>query len=395
MTKLECKHMENWNYPTSVHFGAGSVRLLTGVCGELGISRPLLVTDESTEKLPFIGEIMSALVQAGIQTTIFSDVVSNPTDTNITDGVSAHRNGNCDGVIAIGGGSGIDAGKAIALMVGQTRSLADFEDRNENWKRVNEQGIAPCVAIPTTAGTGSEVGRASVIIDTVQRKKMIIFHPDMIPARAICDPELTISLPPSLTAATGLDAFTHCFEAYCANGYHPMADGIALEGMALAARWLPLAYEDGANIEARTHMMAVASMGGAAFQKGLGAVHAISHAVGAHYNIHHGLTNAVFLPYVMVRNRSAIQEKMKVVASSIGLEQSGFAAVLDWLTQFLSRLGIPNDAKALGLVEDDLDILATMSASDSVLAGNPVLLDVEDLKDILRNAIRGTLPLPG
>ena len=349
MTSASIELQGNWSFPTTIRFGAGEIQKVADDCSELGIRRPLLVTDEGSVNLPFFGLIQSILKRSNVNATVFSSVVSNPTDDNIVDGVTAYRSGDCDGVIAIGGGSGIDAGKAIALMIGQSRPLADFEDVGDNWRRVNQEGLAPCIAIPTTAGTGSEVGRASVIVDTVQNEKKIIFHPRMMPSRVICDPELTVNLPPRLTAATGIDAFTHCLEAFCVPTYHPIADGIALKGMQLVARWLPIVYADGSNIEARAHMMAAASMGAAAFQKGLGAVHALSHAVGAQYNTHHGLTNAVFLPYVLIRNRSAIEEMMKDVGAAVGTNSGEFEAVLGWILEFRDQLGIPNDAKALGV----------------------------------------------
>lgn len=381
----------NWNFPTTIHFGAGTSGNIAHVCADIGANRPLLVTDEGTAKLPFIEMICANLRKSGIEADMFSDVLPNPTEKNVVDGVNAYRAKACDAVIAVGGGSGIDAGKAIALMVGQDRPLIDFEDIGENWRRVVEDRMAPCIAIPTTAGTGSEVGRASVIVDTSRREKKIIFHPRMMPVRVICDPELTLGLPRWLTAATGVDAFTHCFEAFCAPGYHPIADGIALKGMQLVAQWLPVACKDGSNIQARSHMMAAASMGAAAFQKGLGAVHAISHAIGAYYNTHHGLTNAVILPYVVVRNRSALETKMHEVALALGLQDPGIEAFLNWLLEFRNDLGIPHDAEALGVLELDLDTLASKSKSDPALAGNPVELTKSDLRTVIQNAIRGVL----
>jgi len=391
MSQEENRLSGSWSFPTPIYFGPGRIRELGEICIDLSIRRPLLVTDNGTVKLSFVGEIESILQAAGVRVAVFSDVVSNPTDANILEGVDAYRNHDCDGVIALGGGSGIDAGKAIALMAGQARPIEDFEDKEENWKRVDISGMAPCIAIPTTAGTGSEVGRASVIVDTSRREKRIIFHPRMLPISVICDPELTLALPSWLTAATGLDAFTHCFEAFCVHGYHPMADGIALKGMQLAARWLPVAFENGSDIEARSHMMSAASMGAVAFQKGLGAVHALSHAVGAYYDTHHGLTNAVFLPYVMIRNRSVIEEKMTEVAVAIGLQNQSFDAVLAWLIEFRARLGIPNDAGTLGVADGDLDILAAKSVRDPALSGNPIALDQTDLRELLSNARGGRL----
>ncbi len=379
----------HWNYPTSMDFGAGSIKTLARACATAGVSRPLLVTDQGTAGLPFTHDIIDMLQADGLPVSLFSEVAPNPATEHVSAGVSAYQRNRCNGVIALGGGSGLDAAKTIALMAGQTRPLADFEDIGDNWQRVDEAGMAPCIAIPTTAGTGSEVGRAAVIVDSSARRKTIIFHPNMMPQHVICDPELCIGLPPGLTAATGIDAFTHCFEAYCAPAYHPMADGIALQGMELVARWLPAAFDDGGDIEARSHMLAASSMGAVAFQKGLGAVHAISHSVGAQYDVHHGLTNAIFLPYVMVRNRSAIEQKMQRLAVTLGLQQPGFDSVLDWVLQFRERLGIPHDANALGVRQQDLDMLAEKSAADAALGGNPLELDAAALKHIISKALSG------
>lgn len=381
----------NWSLPTAIRFGAGRIQELGSLCTELKIERPLLVTDGETAALPFTAEIVSLLDAAAGRVTTFSGIESNPTDLGILEGTAAYRKDDCDGVVALGGGSGIDAGKAIALMAGQSRPIGDFEDKGDNWKRADMHGMAPCIAIPTTAGTGSEVGRASVIVDTKSREKRIIFHPRMMPRAVICDPQLTVGLPAWLTAATGLDAFTHCFEAYCVDRYHPMADGIALLGMQLVARWLPRAFEDGADIEARSHMMSAASMGAVAFQKGLGAVHALSHAVGAQYDTHHGLTNAVFLPYVMVRNRAAIRDKASEVAAAVGLRRPSFGALLKWVLELRARLGVPHDAATLGVRARDVDVLAAKSFKDAALSGNPVSLDETDLQALLRNACNAEL----
>lgn len=380
----------DWNYPTAVRFGAGRVADLGALCLERGITRPLVVTDKGTSSLPFTRAILDGLVQAGLQASLFDGVGGNPDGEQVAAGVDVFREGRHDGVVALGGGSGLDAGKAIALMAGQDRPLWDFEDVGDNWRRVDVAGMRPCIAIPTTAGTGSEVGRASVIIDSDRHEKKIIFHPRMMPVAVILDPELTFGLPKDLTAATGIDAFTHCFEAFCAPGFHPMADGIALNGMSEIKRWLPVAYEHGGNVEARGRMLAAATMGAVAFQKGLGAVHAMSHPVGAVYGTHHGLTNAVFLPYVMQRNRSAIEDRMTVLSSVLGLESPGFDAVFDWLIEFRARLGIPNDAKPLGVEEHHVAMLAEAAAADPSAGGNPVTLTVADYAALFKAALAGT-----
>jgi alcohol dehydrogenase class IV len=379
----------NWNYPTKVRFGAGRIKELSRACEALGIKRPLLVTDPGLAKLPMIAEAVAALKAADLAAAVFSDVKSNPIGRNVDDGVAAYRRGGHDGVIAFGGGSALDAGKAIALMAGQTRPLWDFEDVGDNWKRVNEKGIAPTMSVPTTSGTGSEVGRASVITDEASHIKKIIFHPGMMPALAILDPELTIGLPPHITAATGMDAFAHCLEAYCAPGFHPLADGIALEGMRLVRDYLPRAVKDGRDLEARAHMMAAAAMGATAFQKGLGAIHSLSHPVGAVYNSHHGLTNAVFMPYVLVFNRHAIAERIVAVVRYIDLPNPTFDGFLEWVLELRREFNIPHTCREIGVEENRLDELSVMAANDPTASGNPVPLDAAKLKGLFQAALAG------
>ncbi|WP_417459306.1 iron-containing alcohol dehydrogenase [Kordiimonas sp.] len=377
----------NWNYPTAMYVGAGRVGEIAAICAAFGIRRPLVVTDEGAAVLPFTPRIMDLLKEAGLEAALFSQVPSNPTDACVEAGAGFYREGAHDGVIALGGGSGLDAGKAIALLAGQSRPLIDFEDVGDNYARANSASIAPVIAVPTTAGTGSEVGRASVITFSATHEKKIIFHPKMMPVAVISDPELTVGLPAQLTAATGIDAFTHCFEAFCAPGYHPMADGIALEGMRLVKEWLPIAYEDGSHIEARTHMLSAASMGATAFQKGLGAVHALSHPVGAVYNAHHGLTNAIFLPYVMVKNGPVIEEKMVHLGSYLGLGSGGFEAVLDWILAFRRSLGIPAGASGLGLKRENIAMLAEAALQDPSMGGNPQPLSAAELAELYERSL--------
>ena len=381
----------DWNYPTSVRFGTGRIAELPEACASLGIKRPLLVTDSGLARLAIVEDAIGLCEAAGLSTGLFSDVKPNPTGGNVEAGVTAYREGGHDGVIAFGGGSGLDAGKAVALMVGQNRPLWDFEDKGENWKRVNTEGVAPVVAVPTTAGTGSETGRASVLTSEATHSKKIIFHPVMMPRAVIADPALTVGLPPDVTAATGFDALSHCFEAFCAPGFHPMADGIALEGMRLIKEWLPVAFGHGANLEARAHMMAAASMGSTAFQKGLGAIHALSHPVGAVYDTHHGLTNAVFMPYVMVFNRPAIEARMELLARCLDLPEASFRAVLEWVLGLREALGIPHTARDLGVEEDRLDALAEMAAREPPALGNPVKAGPAEMRRMYQAALEGRL----
>ncbi|HYB12750.1 MAG TPA: iron-containing alcohol dehydrogenase, partial [Myxococcota bacterium] len=339
----------NWSYPTQVRFGVGRISELPDCCRELGLRRPLLVTDPALAKLPALLAAKAALDASSLPSALFSDIRANPVGSNVEAGVRVFRGGRHDGVVAFGGGSALDSGKAIAFMTGQTRPIWDFEDVGDFWKRASTHSIAPVIAIPTTAGTGSEVGRASVITDEATHVKKIIFHPRMLPAIVICDPGLTVGLPPHLTAATGMDALAHNLEAYCAQGYHPLADGIALEGMRLLHDWLPVAVRDGANLVARAYLMAAASMGAAAFQKGLGAIHALSHPIGAVLDSHHGLTNGVVMPYVLAFNRSAIQEKMERLGRYLGLPGRGVEGVLDWVLALRTEIGIPHSVASLGM----------------------------------------------
>jgi alcohol dehydrogenase class IV len=381
----------NWNYPTSIRFGAGRIKELSDSCKSVGMKNPLLITDPGLAALPMVNNAIARNNANGLPTGLFSNVKPNPVSKNVDDGVKAYLAGGHDGVIAWGGGSGVDAAKAVALMVGQTGSIWDFEDVGDNWTRVNADGVAPIVAVPTTSGTGSEVGRASVIANEETHTKKVIFHPTMLPQVVICDPELVTGLPPALTAYTGMDALVHCFEAYCAPGYHPMAEGIALEGMRLVQQWLPAAVKDGSDIEARTHMMSAAAMGATAFQKGLGAVHSLSHPVGSIYDTHHGLTNAVFMPYVMSFNRPAIEGQMDLLARYLNLPGSGFSAVMDWVLELRQTFNIANTPVDLGVEENRLYELSEMAANDPTAGGNPIPVGTNEMKVMYQAAMAGRL----
>ena len=385
----------NWNYPTTIWFGAGRIEELPQACAQAGMQNPLLVTDPGLVKLPPVVSSMDILRKAGISAACFSDIKPNPIGANVLAGVSAFRKGNHDGVIAIGGGSAMDAAKAIAFQAGQTLSLWDFEDSAESWLSADFEKISPIIAIPTTAGTGSEVGRVAVIVKEDEQRKVLIFHPRMMPQLVLLDPTLTVGLPPHITAATGMDALAHCLEAYCAPTYHPMADGIAVEGMRLIKQWLPVAYTQGGDIEARGHMQVAATMGATAFQKGLGAIHALSHPVGALYDCHHGLTNAVFMPYVFAFNRPAISKRLPPLAAWLGLnarsENEAYQALLSWILALRQELGIPHTLADMGLDTSQLDRVCHMAALDPTAATNPIPLNEENLKKIYLAAINGTL----
>ncbi len=388
---IEMELAGNWNYPTAIRFGAGRIRELPDACREMGMTRPLLVTDPVLAALPMIADAVAGCRGAGLGCELFADVQGNPVAANVDAGVAAFRAGGHDGVIAFGGGSALDVGKAVALMVGQTRPIWDFEDREDWYTRVDVDGMAVVVAVPTTAGTGSEVGRASVITDTRDHTKKIIFHPRMLPGLVIADPELTLGLPPNISAAVGMDALSHNLEAFCSPFYHPIAQGVALEGMRLIRKWLPAACRRGDDITARAHMLVASTMGAAAFQKGLGAMHAMSHPCGAVLDTHHGLTNAVVMPYVLVFNRPAIEEKMTALARYLDLPAPSFGAVLDWVLDLRAAIGIPADLAALGVAEDQIGQLAAMAVEDPSVGGNPVPLTKANLKTLFMDAVRGRI----
>jgi alcohol dehydrogenase len=378
----------NWSYPTQMRFGAGRISELGAACEAAGIRRPLFVTDRGLVDLPMTQIAIAACRASGLGVAVFSDVRTNPTAENVLAGVEAYLSGNHDGVIAFGGGSALDAGKSIAFLHGQTRPIWDFEDVGDWWTRADANAISRVIAVPTTAGTGSEVGRATVITDEIRHVKKIIFHPLMMPVTVIADPELTVGLPPHLTAGAGMDALAHCLEAYCSPAFHPMSAGIALEGARLVKEALPRAYADGADLEARSDMLAAASMGAVAFQKGLGAIHALSHPVGALYNTHHGMTNAVFMPYVLNFNRPAVEEKMGRFGAYLGID-GGFDGVLDWVLTLRRDLGVPHTLTELGLDDSQADLIAEMAVADPSAGGNPVTLTVDGARTIFQKALSG------
>jgi len=381
----------NWNYPTSIRFGAGRIAELPDACKTLHISRPLLVTDPALAALPMIAKAVESCRKAGLGCEVFADLQANPVEENVTKGVAAYRRGAHDGVIAFGGGSALDTGKAIALMVGQTRPIWDFEDREDWFMRVDVAGMAPVVAVPTTSGTGSEVGRASVITDVRDHTKKIIFHPKMLPATVLEDPELTMGLPPHITAAVGMDALSHNLEAYCAPGYHPLAEGIAVEGMRLIKDYLPRAVANGGDLEARAHMLIASSMGATAFQKGLGAMHSLSHPCSANLGTHHGLTNAVVMPYVLEWNRAAIEAKMVRLAAWLGLADRSFSGVLAWVLELRREIGIPHTLAEIGVREEHARPFAPQALNDPSTGGNPLPMTEQDFEQLYGECIAGSL----
>lgn len=378
----------NWNYPTSIKVGAGRISELADHCKNLGMKSPLLITDPGLVSLPMIQNAVKSCQEAGLNCGLFSDIKGNPTGKNVDDGVAYFKANGHDGVIAFGGGSALDAAKAVALMVGQTRPLFDFEDVGDNYLRVNVAGMVPVVAIPTTAGTGSEVGRASVITDEALHVKKIIFHAKMLPAIVILDPELTVSLPAKLTASTGMDALSHNLEAYSSDFYHPMASAIAIEGIRLVKDYLPRAVANGADIEARTQLLVASSMGATAFQKGLGAMHALAHPLGALYDAHHGMLNAILMPYVLKANQPKIEEKICILARHLGLAPT-FDAFLDWILELRKSIGIPHALSAIGIDANQIEQVAKMAKEDPSHGSNPIDFSVEEYVAILRDAIEG------
>jgi len=381
----------NWNYPTSVWVGENRIKDLSQACKNLDISSPLFVTDKDLINLDMVNNIILELKKNFKNLSIFSNFSGNPLGENVEDGVNEFKKNKCDGVIAFGGGSGLDVGKAIAFMSGQERSIWDFEDIGDYWKRANDEKIAPIIAVPTTAGTGSETGRASAIINKETGVKKIIFHPKFLPSIVILDPYLTVDLSPRLTAATGMDALAHNLEAFCAPGFHPMADGIALEGMRLVKNSLLTAVKDGKNINARLEMLTAASMGSTAFQKGLGAIHSLSHPVNAQFNLHHGLSNAIFMPYVLTFNKKEISEKIVSICDYLNLEKK-FDSFVNWIIELRRDVKIPHKlSDVLEIDKVNLDKLSQMALEDPSTAGNPKKLTKEDMKTMYEHSLSGKL----
>jgi len=381
----------NWNYPTTVWVGEKRIDDLSLACKNLKINNPLFVTDKDLIGLPMVKNVLLKLKKSFEKLSIFSNFSGNPIGENVEEGVLEFKNNNCDGVIAFGGGSGLDVGKAIAFMSGQERSIWDFEDIGDYWKRANDEKIAPIIAVPTTAGTGSETGRASAIINKETGVKKIIFHPKFLPSIVILDPCLTVDLSPRLTAATGMDALAHNLEAFCAPGFHPMADGIALEGMRLVKNSLLVAVKDGKNINARLEMLTAASMGSTAFQKGLGAIHSLSHPVNAQFNIHHGLSNAIFMPYVLTFNKDAIVDKIILICNYLNIEKS-FDGFIDWIIKLRKDLNIPHKlSEVLDEKKFNLDKLSQMAFDDPSTGGNPKKISKSDMKIMYEYSLSGKL----
>lgn len=381
----------NWNYPTAIRAGIGRIQDLPATCKELGMTAPLLITDPGLADLPMVNAALADCQQAGLRCSIFSQIKGNPTGENVTDGVQAYWRGEHDGVIAFGGGSALDAAKAVALMVGQDRPIWDFEDVGDNWLNVRTETMAPLVAVPTTSGTGSEVGRASVITDSENHIKRIIFHPNMLPAIVILDPQLSTGLPAKLTAATGMDALSHALEAYCANYYHPMAEGIALESIRLIKEYLPRAVQDGSDLEARAQVMTASTMGSTAFQRGLGGMHALAHPIGALYDCHHGLLNAILMPYVLKANRSAIKAKLTRLSRYLELDDASFDGFLSWVLDLRQRLEIPHALNAIGIDNERNDEVGKMAEQDPSAGGNPITFDAQQYSAIFKSAVYGEL----
>lgn len=381
----------NWNYPTNVKVGAGRIAELAELCKSMGILSPLVITDPGLAVLPMVEGLVENLNNSGLNCGLFSNIQANPTGENVMDGTDWYRKHQHDGVIAFGGGSALDAGKAVALMVGQDRPIWDFEDVGDNYLRVKVDGMAPVIAVPTTAGTGSEVGRASVITDQENHIKKIIFHPRMLPEQVILDPELTVGLPPAITAATGMDALSHNLEALCSPFYHPMATGIAIEGIRLVQEYLPRAVADGNDIEARTQMLVCSSMGATAFQKGLGAMHALAHPLGGLYNAHHGTLNAILMPYVLKANRKEIEKRIERLTQYMGFETPGFDGFMYWILSLREQLGIPHTLAALDIDETRAKTVAKMAIEDPSSGGNPVSFTAEDYELVFLNAVNGVL----
>ncbi|MEZ5457472.1 MAG: iron-containing alcohol dehydrogenase [Lysobacteraceae bacterium] len=381
----------NWNYPTAVKFGIGRIKELADHCRALGMHKPLLVTDAGLASLPMTQTVLADLQSAGLGAALFADIRPNPVGANVEAGLAAYRRGGHDGVVAFGGGSGLDIGKLIAFMSGQTRPIWDFEDIGDWWTRADPAGIAPIIAVPTTAGTGSEVGRAAVVTDESNHTKKIIFHPKIMPSIVICDPALSVGMPPKITAGTGMDALSHCLEAYCAPGFHPLADGVAVEGMRLIATALPRVMQDPNDLDARADMMAAAAMGATAFQKGLGGMHALAHPIGALFDSHHGMTNATLMPYVLAFNRHAIEERIARLAAYLGLAEASFDGFQAFVLNLRQQVGVPHTLGELGVDVGRSQEIAAMAIQDPSAGGNPVLFDLTAAQSVLIAAFAGRI----
>jgi len=382
----------NWNYPTTMWGGKNRINDLGKACNQLNIKKPLLVTDHGLSKTKIVLDTLERLKEEGFVTSIYSNVVGNPTGSNVSEGVKEFLKNKNDGVIAFGGGSGLDVGKAIAFMSGQNLPIWEFEDVGDNWTKANNEKIAPIISVPTTAGTGSETGRASVILNEKTGVKNIIFHPNFLSSIVILDPVLTVGLPAKITAATGMDALAHNLEAFCAPGFHPMADGIALEGLRLINKWLLIAFSDGSNLDARMNMLTAASMGSTAFQKGLGAIHSLSHPINALNNIHHGLSNAIFIPYVLTFNRDVVKEKIIKICNYLELKDQTFEGFIDWILKLRKDLKMPHKLSEV-IEEKDFDIekLSQMALEDPSTGGNPKKLTFDDMKQMYKHSMLGQL----
>jgi len=380
----------NINYPTAIKYGAGRIKELAEFCKANGIKRPLVVTDKGLAAMPMVADIMADLKEAGLKAALFADVRPNPVEENVLAGCRAFKDGKHDGVVAIGGGSGLDTGKMIALMHSQSISIFELEDIGDWWTRADASKIAPIIAVPTTAGTGSEVGRAGVITHPITHEKKIIFHPAIMPRIALLDPELTVGLPPKLTAATGMDALAHNLEAYCAPFYHPWSAGVALEGMRLVKDNLVKAVKKPKDLDARGNMLVASAMGATAFQRGLGGIHALAHPFGGLYDAHHGLLNGIIMPYVLKANRRKIEKDIERAAAYLGIK-GGFNGFLKWVLALRKEIGIPNALKDIGIDTKRLDEVAAMAVKDPSAGGNPIQFTEKQYKALARKCVTGDL----
>lgn len=381
----------NWNYPTAIRFGVGRISELGEACKSLGITRPLLVTDPGLAALPMISEAVENCRAVGLSCSVFSDIKANPVGQNVDDGVALYQGEGHDGVIAVGGGSGLDAAKAIALMAGQQKSLFGFLEDGGDWEAIPPMEIPPILAVPTTSGTGSEVGRASIITDEAHHIKRIVFNPKMMPSLVIADPALTVGLPKVITAATGLDALSHNLEAFCSPHFHPMAEGIAIEGIRLVREFLPAACVDGNDLVARSQMMIASTMGATAFQRGLGGMHALAHPLGALYDAHHGMLNAILMPYVLIRNRAAISDRIARLAAYMGLDDPSFDGFLAWVLAIREELEIPNDLRGLNIGAERSELVGQMATEDPSAGGNPIQFTADEYRALFEKAVTGDL----
>lgn len=379
---------QQWTLPVPVEYGPGARTALAALCIRHGMRAPLIVTDASTATLPFTRELLDQLNDAGLRGALYADIEANPTDRSVENGAAFYRTCNADGIVALGGGSGLDAGKAITLIASQSRAgLWEFDFDRPVAQGFQAADFPQVICVPTTAGTGAETESTAMLTDTQRGIKGCVWHPLARPAAVILDPELTLGLPANLTAWTGMDAIIHALEAWFVPSFNPLCDAVALQALSLMWDALPVAVADGSDLHARGRMLAGSCLAGVAFNKGLGLVHALSHMVGATCNTHHGLTNAIILPVVLTFNRPVIEARLAPVCHAMGLPSDDFTAFYAAICARLDALDIPESLAAIGVPRERLNEIAAKALLDPARGTNPRGSDLAQLEHLLSQAI--------